>query len=353
MKKCKACLVEKDILLFSKNKNSIDGFQDRCKLCHKQYRELNKSKNISKNHDETLLHKCNKCGQNKYIIEFSSKLNSPSGIEYWCLLCKQQYSKEHRNKNIIKYRLDNNKRRKDRVNWLQSLKDNIPCKDCNKIYEPHCMDFDHLGGKINSISRMVLQNVPKNVILDEIKKCELVCVLCHNIRTQKRLDEKFKYKKYSKYSLRNIEIINQAKNKSCEICGKQYDTYNMQLDHIDPINKYKNISQLKNFKIKTLVSEINKCRLLCALCHRRKSIWEQQAHKYPKNREKIIIKTKLFVDLINKIKECGKCHKKLLFNNYVSHKKSSNGLSSWCKNCFNEYRRDKRKVNNDENKQLL
>jgi len=43
-------------------------------------------------------------------------------------------------------------------------------KDCGKIYEPQCVDYDHIGGKINSVSRMNLQNSPKSLILAEIKK---------------------------------------------------------------------------------------------------------------------------------------------------------------------------------------
>lgn len=56
--------------------------------------------------------------------------------------------------------------------WLQSLKEK-PCKDCNKTYEPHCMDFDHVGDKISNVSRMVLNNTSKEKILEEIEKCDL------------------------------------------------------------------------------------------------------------------------------------------------------------------------------------
>ena len=137
-------------------------------------------------------------------------------------------------------------------------------------YESECMDFDHLKDKIKNVSRMFIENYSEEDIIKEIEKCDLVCVLCHNKRTYDRvIRTKFKYK-------RNIGIINSAKNVPCAICNKKYESYNMQFDHIDSKLKYNNVCNLKSSKIEILLNEISKCQILCALCHRRKSILEQK-----------------------------------------------------------------------------
>lgn len=58
--------------------------------------------------------------------------------------------------------------------------------DCKRSFPPECMDFDHLKDKIAAISRMIADFYSKESILEEIKKCELICACCHRIRTKKR-----------------------------------------------------------------------------------------------------------------------------------------------------------------------
>jgi hypothetical protein len=48
------------------------------------------------------------------------------------------------------------------------------------------MDFDHLQGKDDLISKLVFQS-GRERLLTELAKCELVCANCHRIRTTTRL----------------------------------------------------------------------------------------------------------------------------------------------------------------------
>jgi hypothetical protein len=342
MKTCIACHIEKDLSEFSKNKRMFDGLQQRCKVCCKHYRDDNKTKNQSQILSVQSL-QCTKCEQVLDISFFSPKTNSPRGFDYWCKGCRNSYKQEYYADNLEDSRAYINDKRQDRIQWFWSLKEGKSCVDCAHIYEPYCMDYDHLGDKINSVSRMVLENASKKKILEEIDKCELVCCLCHNIRTQKRLDEKYPEKKHTPTMIRNIEIINKAKNIPCYKCNIQRELCNMQLDHIDPNDKFKNVSQLKSFNLKVLLDEINKCQVICALCHRRKSIWEQQDGKYPKRREKVFTIGTAFIDADNRLKECLRCHKVLSFDFFMANKNCKDECGSWCKECFNEYRRERRK----------
>ena len=63
---------------------------------------------------------------------------------------------------------------------------NKPCLDCGNKFKTWQMDFDHLKDKRNSISKLILNSVSDEEIVNEIEKCELVCVNCHRMRTQKR-----------------------------------------------------------------------------------------------------------------------------------------------------------------------
>jgi hypothetical protein len=51
------------------------------------------------------------------------------------------------------------------------------------------MDFDHLPGKQKKFYVSQSMQRPKELILKEIAKCELVCANCHRNRTQERKKE--------------------------------------------------------------------------------------------------------------------------------------------------------------------
>lgn len=75
------------------------------------------------------------------------------------------------------------KRNRDFINKVKSS----PCVDCGIIYAPHIMQFDHIyDNKKDSISNLANQAVSLKTIINEIKKCELVCANCHADRTYKR-----------------------------------------------------------------------------------------------------------------------------------------------------------------------
>lgn len=96
-----------------------------------------------------------------------------------------QRNKEKIRKRGIQYRKKNKKKLKGRRQqirkWLWSLK-RKPCMDCNGVFHPCAMDFDHRdpSQKTIGISRTIYH---KKRILEEIKKCDLVCANCHRLRT--------------------------------------------------------------------------------------------------------------------------------------------------------------------------
>jgi hypothetical protein len=65
---------------------------------------------------------------------------------------------------------------------VRKLKD-VPCADCGKRFPWYVMDFDHVRGKkLNNIGSMG-NALTATAILEEAKKCDVVCACCHRIRS--------------------------------------------------------------------------------------------------------------------------------------------------------------------------
>ena len=78
-------------------------------------------------------------------------------------------------------------RRRTKQDYINHLKETF-CMDCGGMFEPWQMDFDHRNPETKTLSiyDMVRRNFPLEKILQEIEKCDAVCVNCHRIRTKKQ-----------------------------------------------------------------------------------------------------------------------------------------------------------------------
>lgn len=67
--------------------------------------------------------------------------------------------------------------------WVNSIK-NTPCEGCHRIFAPTQMDFDHIdpSSKVRAVTMMIQRRYSRGTILEEIKKCRLLCVVCHRLR---------------------------------------------------------------------------------------------------------------------------------------------------------------------------
>lgn len=72
-------------------------------------------------------------------------------------------------------------------NWIAMLKAK-PCMDCGRVRPSVAMDFDHVRGeKVTQVSEM--WSWGRDKVLAEITKCDLVCCICHRVRTQVRMNQ--------------------------------------------------------------------------------------------------------------------------------------------------------------------
>ena len=113
------------------------------------------------------------------------------------------------------------------------------------------------------------------------------CFTCGTEVVRKRCDQKFcstkcrnKYHKTNNQDYhtnwqrengrKNREALNQIKlDKGCARCGYKGHPAALDFNHIDPTIKSFNIGEsVTNLSLKRLLSEVVKCEVLCANCHR-------------------------------------------------------------------------------------
>lgn len=132
---------------------------------------------------------CAKCEIIKSIDQFSKNSKRKDKHAAYCKPCQYacqavwyKHNKERHLKNV-------NKRskayRQEVLQWYKDLK-KAPCTDCRKSYHSSLMEYDHVDTKRDKISEMVNGKCSKEVILSEIARCELVCAMCHKVRTWNR-----------------------------------------------------------------------------------------------------------------------------------------------------------------------
>jgi len=130
---------------------------------------------------------CSKCRVAKHEAEFAKRAKARDGLQDRCRPCNNEYARENYRQNKDRYYESAKKRNREMVARVRALKSG-PCTDCGQIFDPVCMDFDHLPEhhKVLNIASLLRHRVAWAKIEAEIAKCELVCSNCHRLRTKTR-----------------------------------------------------------------------------------------------------------------------------------------------------------------------
>jgi transcription elongation factor Elf1 len=81
------------------------------------------------------------------------------------------------NKELFKER--GRKRKQEIRNWYKNLKSTLKCLRCGENHI-ECLEFHHVDdSKDDNISNLIACRRSKTRILEEIKKCEVLCANCH------------------------------------------------------------------------------------------------------------------------------------------------------------------------------
>jgi hypothetical protein len=140
--------------------------------------------------DPNLTHKiCGRCKESKEVSQFARRTKSPDGLQDRCRKCNTEVARENYRYNPERYHKLAHQRNEELKMRIRQLK-NVPCADCDQVFDPVCMDFDHLPefSKSMDISYMTRHRFNWEKILAETRKCEVVCANCHRLRTKNRSD---------------------------------------------------------------------------------------------------------------------------------------------------------------------
>lgn len=133
---------------------------------------------------------CSGCGQERDVENDFAWKNKVKGTrQRWCKFCQAEANRRHyqNNKQIYMERaltrnaLVNNENKQKLYAYLSKH----PCVDCGQT-DIRVLEFDHVRGKSASITNLLKNTAPWEMIEAEIVKCEVRCVNCHRIKTSER-----------------------------------------------------------------------------------------------------------------------------------------------------------------------
>lgn len=125
--------------------------------------------------------KCNKCGVDKNIEDFSQNKGNPDGKNRECKICQRAYFAEYYKNNKEKHKASAKKCNSESRYFIQKIKVDKGCKVCGYNKHAAALHFHHREpeNKSFSLSRGSIITHNDEEILKEIEKCDVLCANCH------------------------------------------------------------------------------------------------------------------------------------------------------------------------------
>jgi hypothetical protein len=259
VKICTRCSVPQSEDNFGARPSSKDGLHPWCRPCRTTYaREL--ARTPAQQEKRKAYYEANKAKiarQAKSRWEHHSERYVPS---------RARWKEENRERMTLLSK----QRGHDYRAWVDSLKAGIPCQDCNETHAPYVMEYDHVRGtKRFNIGKM--SNHKRERVLEEIAKCDLVCCVCHRVRSHSR--------RPPAKTVRLVEYrswMETLKKAPCSDCHKTFPPEAMDYDHVFGA-KDTQITDMWSWGREKVVAELAKCQLVCANCHRKRTVQRLRA----------------------------------------------------------------------------
>jgi hypothetical protein len=154
------------------------------------------------------------------------------------------------------------------------------CVDCGEK-DAELLDFDHVrGSKRAALSVLTHEGYPAAILDAEIAKCEIVCANCHRRRTGMR---QWSWRAVASSGAepaqglpprqaRNLVIVRAwLEATGCVDCGSR-DLMALEFDHVRAKSFCVTAGIHDECSVERLLAEIVKCDVVCANCHRRRTI---------------------------------------------------------------------------------
>ena len=85
----------------------------------------------------------------------------------------------------------------------------------------------------------------------------------------------YRENRYKKFMPLFRQLINDLKHRPCKDCNGWFEPCQMEFDHRNPADKKYEVGNMKGNSIKTILTEVSKCDIVCSNCHRLRT-WKQQ-----------------------------------------------------------------------------
>jgi hypothetical protein len=219
------------------------------------------------------LRRCGRCGHHLPPACFN---RLGSGRQWWCRPCFAEYFRARGD-------LHRRQSKAARIARTQALREHVldylrrtPCVDCGER-DPVVLEFDHVGAKAASISKLVSDAASMKAVDAEMARCEVVCANCHRRRTAVRghwrrgaVSGGSTTRPYMNPNVaRNVShLLEVLRRHPCVDC-EESDPVVLEFDHIGP--KRAPVTRLAwhGCSLATIDREIRECEVRCANCHRR------------------------------------------------------------------------------------
>lgn len=226
---------------------------------------------------------CGRC--RKTLPESAFSRHPTKRRQWWCKECFREYFRLrgdlHRRQSRAAQRRRQARAREFVADYLAAH----PCADCGEA-DSVLLEFDHVGPKLAMVSALAHDGASVARIKREIEACEVVCANCHRRRTALRAGWIRAQPKWwgakpprSRAYARNLAyVLSLLERSECVDCGLG-DICVLEFDHV--AGKIAPVMAMARDEVslERLISEIGKCEIRCANCHR----WRT----FEKRREKL------------------------------------------------------------------
>lgn len=216
------------------------------------------------------LRRCSRCRETKPVEAFN---RMGEGRQFYCRECLREYFRLRGDLHRAQVRATRPQRRDRSRSVVREVLAQAACADCG-LSDIVVLEFDHIGPKVATVSRLVAQSAGRRRLLDEISLCEIVCANCHRRRTASRAGSfrstDRRAPTWTDAQLRNQRyLLDVLEANRCRDCGEG-DPVVLDFDH--RADKRGNVSSMADWASpRTLRDEIAKCDVRCANCHRRRT----------------------------------------------------------------------------------
>ncbi len=249
MKLCTKCEISKPLEDFVKSSRHVDGRTSVCLVCNRLYMKTRYHRPDVNAKAKAHYH------ANKTELNAKCRKRWAANRERYGRVGKAW--REANREALLAYFRNRSEVHRTLTDSLKSC----PCLDCGGSFPPFIMEFDHVRGeKRFSLGKMA--NHSQEAVEAELAKCELVCCVCHRLRTAERrtLSSNQKVNDFRQW-------LAEQKSCPCLDCGQKFPSVAMDFDHVRG-EKIIQVSDMWSWGRDRVLAEIAKCELVCANCHR-------------------------------------------------------------------------------------